>query len=134
MTTKCPTNLVKNTLMRLFIAASLSNAQFFIYCGNTATRLSLLAKRLTRQINKNHCKTLALSLLLNNCAMYRWLSWLARLAGFLVIFGRIGSQLSCLYVLNQNVNFITTLIDYPPKVMQNTVDLSKYLIKIPGIN
>jgi hypothetical protein len=35
--------------------------------------------------------------------------------------------------LNQNVNFITIVIDGPPKVVHSTVDLDKYLIMILGI-
>jgi hypothetical protein len=35
--------------------------------------------------------------------------------------------------LNQNIDFIAILINSPPKVMHSTIDLDKYLIKIPGI-
>jgi hypothetical protein len=35
--------------------------------------------------------------------------------------------------LNQNIKLITILIDSAPKLMQNTIDLNKYLIQVPHI-
>jgi hypothetical protein len=35
--------------------------------------------------------------------------------------------------LNQNVDFVTILIDCPPKIIQNTIDVDKYFIKTPSI-
>jgi len=35
--------------------------------------------------------------------------------------------------LNENVQLIAILIDCSPKVMQNTLDLIKYLIQLPQI-
>jgi hypothetical protein len=58
---------------------------------------------------------------------------LARHAGLLTTFRKTFCSIFVFAFLNQNINFIIILIDGPPKVMQNTVDLDKHFIKILGI-
>jgi hypothetical protein len=51
-------------------------------------------------------------------------------------FNNFLKKLSCMFIftfLNQNIDFITILVDSLPKAMQRTIDLDEYLIKIPSI-